>query len=161
MQPPGPNLGPTPQHREEPAMKIIDRREIEFDANSVVRAIAVSAQATKNFAPPGLTAFGVRFHQREGNIDILYGTTQAPRIVSITAESLGALLVSYCIRLHIPTPKKSDKGIRVENDAIFLAFRTKYDDAPAPTDAQIMSQGDRSELPWTWLQLEHDAISDA
>jgi len=98
----------------------------------------------------------VRFHPREGTIDILYGTTHAPQVVSITAENLGALLVSYCIRLHIPTPRKSDKGIRMENEAIFLAFRTKYDDASTPDADECLNHEDKPEFAWTWLQLEHD-----
>ena len=135
-------------------MRIIDRREIEFDAKSVVRAIAVSSKAAQGFGLPGMAPAGVRFHPKEGKIDVLYGSSQALRAVSIPAEALGALLVSYCIRARIPMPRKSDKGVRVESNSIILAFRTTYDEAPTPAIAESAMRPAESVAAWSWLAPE-------
>jgi hypothetical protein len=110
-------------------MKITDRRELEFSAESVVRAIAESSKAAQTFGLPGQAPQNVQFHPREGKVDVVYRTDSAPEAVPITAEALGALLISYCIRASIPMPRKSDKGIRVEANSIILAFKTTYDGA--------------------------------
>jgi hypothetical protein len=140
-------------------MKILDRREIEFNAMSVAKAIAVSPKAAQGFGLPGLPPVGVRFYPKDAKVDVLYGTKDAPRAVSISAGTLGALLVSYCIRARIPMPRKSDKGIRIESHSVILAFRTKYDEAPHPELAETSGRASESVTAWTWLKPDR-AMAD-
>jgi hypothetical protein len=133
-------------------MKIVDRREIEFNAMSVAKAIAVSPKAAQGFGLPGMPPTGVRFYPKDARIDVLYGTKDAPRAVSIPAVTLGALLVSYCIRVRIPMPRKSDKGIRIESHSVILAFRTRYEEAPQPEVAETSGRALESVTAWTWLK---------
>jgi len=50
--------------------------------------------------------------------------------VALSAERLGALLVSYCIRARIPLPHLPDKAIRIGAGSVVLGFVTHYADAP-------------------------------
>jgi hypothetical protein len=49
----------------------------------------------------------------------------------LSAERLGALLVSYCIRAHIPLPHLPDKAIRIGAGSVVIALVTHYEDVPA------------------------------
>jgi hypothetical protein len=140
-------------------MKIIDKREIEFDAESIVRAITASLKAAQSFGLPGQAPAGVRFHPRESTIDVVYGTKLAPQAVSISSEALGAILVSYCIRVRIPMPRKAGKGIQIESNSVILAFKTTYNDAPATMVAETASRPAEAVAAWKWLQPE-PALTD-
>jgi hypothetical protein len=49
---------------------------------------------------------------------------------ALSAERLGALLVSYCIRARIPLPHLPDKAIRIGAGSVVLEFVTHYADVP-------------------------------
>ena len=136
-------------------MTIIDRREIEFNASGVIKIIGVSLRAAQGFGLPGLPPSGVRFHPRDGRIDLVYGSSQSARAISIGAEALGALLVSYCIRARIPMPRAADKGIRVERASVILAFRSTYNDPPAPEAAEAVSRPTEPVTAWHWLSPDN------
>ena len=131
-------------------MKITDRREIEFDARSVVKAIATSPQAAQGFGLPGLAPANVRFRPGEGAVDVIYDKPGKPRAIPISAEALGAILIAYCVRSHIPTPKNAEKGIRIEADTAVLAFRVLLDEAPTPTASEAAG---RAPVPFTAWKL--------
>jgi hypothetical protein len=135
-------------------MPLTDRREIEFDADAIVQAISVSLRSAQAFGLPALPPTGVRCHPREGQIDVLYGTKEAPQAVRITAEALGALLVSYCIRARIPMPRQADKAIRVEADSVVLAFRTTCTRGPAPEVADGTPRAPEPVKAWAWIEPE-------
>jgi hypothetical protein len=107
---------------------IIDRREIEFDAEALVVAIAVSTDATAASAHPTLRPSGVRLHPQQGEIEVLYATNPPTRL---SAERVGALLISYCVRARIPIPRQADKGVRIEAGAVILTFAMHYTKARA------------------------------
>jgi hypothetical protein len=77
---------------------------------------------------PALRPTGVRFDPKERPIDFVYETHAA---VSVSAEHLGALLVSYCVRARLPMARGADKDLRIEAAAVVLAFSTHYADPPA------------------------------
>ena len=133
-------------------MRILDRREIEFDPRSVVKAIATSPKAAARFGLPGMSPTGVRFRPSEGSVDVVYGTANTARAVSISAEALGAILVSYCIRTRIPMPKTADKGIRIEANSVILAFRVRLDEAPSPETAELATRASSQVAAWKWLR---------
>jgi hypothetical protein len=135
-------------------MKIIDSREIEFDAESVVKAISVSSKAAQAFGLPGMLPTGIRFHAGPGKVDVVYGTSQAPQAVSLPVEALGALLVSYCVRARIPMPRVSNKGVRIEQNSVILAFKTVYDKLPAPEMIEQVSRPAGAVAALKWLKPE-------
>ena len=135
-------------------MEILDRREIEFDAEALVAAVASSRRAAESFGLPGLPPRDARFYPKEGEVDFLYGSAQAPRAVRVRAEVVGALLVSYCIRAKVPMPRKADKGVRIEANTVILAFRTRFSQAP-----NVAVEGDKMPAAapvtsWAWVEPE-------
>ena len=133
-------------------MAITDRREIEFDLASLVSVVAASAKAAQGFGLPPMPPVGVRCRPRDGQVDVLYGNREAPQAVSLEAESLGALLVAYCIRARIPMPRHSDKGIRIEADSVILAFRTVFS---RPPQTEVVESATRQAEPikaWEWIE---------
>jgi hypothetical protein len=120
----------------------------------LVLAIAGSPRAAQGFGLPALPPAGVRCYPHEGQVDVLYGTVQAPRAVRLPAEALGALLVAFCIRSRIPMPRHADKGIRIEADGVILAFRTQYADTPTPESADGSSRIPVAIKAWTWVEPE-------
>jgi hypothetical protein len=109
-------------------MGIIDRREIEFDARALIGVVVGSLQRAQAVGLPVLRPTGVRFDPQERHIDFVYETHP---VVSVLAERLGALLVSYCVRARLPMARGADKDLRVEAAAVVLAFSTHYTDPPA------------------------------
>jgi hypothetical protein len=137
---------------EHSAMTIRERREIEFDANAIVTAIAVSSKAAQSFGLPGTPPIEVRFRPHDGEIDVVFGTTNAPMSIPIASEQLGALLLSYCIRTRIPMPKVTNKGIRIEAHCAVLAFKTVSIEEAAPAIAEARIGPSGPVTAWTWLQ---------
>jgi hypothetical protein len=78
---------------------------------------------------PPLKPSGVDFSPHNREIIFLYG--EGHPAVMLTAEHLGALLVSYCVKAHIPLPRLPDKVIRVEPSTMVLAFDRLYAKAPS------------------------------
>ena len=135
-------------------MKMVDRREVEFDAQAVVRAISASTKAAQGFGLPGMAPVDVRFQPQIGSADVVYRTSSGSQAVSISAEALGAILISYCIRVRIPMPRKSSKGIRIESGSVILAFTTTYSDVQMPVAAESASRPAEPVAAWKWLQPE-------
>ena len=131
-------------------MKIMDRREIEFEPPSVVKAIITSPQAAQGFGLPALKPIDIRFRPEDGCVDVIYGTANRTRAFPLSAEALGAILIAYCVRSHIPTPKAADKAIRIEARSVVLSYRVQLDEAPTPTTGE--SAG-RSPVPFTAWKL--------
>ena len=135
-------------------MMMVDRRELEFSATGIVKIICFSLKAAQGFGLPGLPPSGVRFHPINGRIEVMYGSSQSVQAVSLGAEALGALLVSYCIRAHIPMPRTADKGIRVEKSSVILAFRRTFKDLTAPQTSEAVSRPTEPVAAWSWLSPE-------
>ena len=104
-------------------MAIIDRREIEFDAAGLLKAVAATAHAAAKFGLPSLTAGGVVFRPEQGCVDLVFGTGSGARVVPLQAEVLGALLVFFCLAERVPRPRGAEKAGQVEAAAIVLKFK--------------------------------------
>lgn len=111
---------------------IIDRREIEFGAKVLASAIASSLSKVDAIGLPAIRPSGVRFCPKEGLIEVLYDPSDRRQAVKVSAASLGAFLVAYCIRARIPMPRLADKTIHINANSVWLAFTTHYAEAPAP-----------------------------
>jgi hypothetical protein len=101
-------------------MGIIDRREI--DARALIGVVAGSLQRAQAIGLPALRPTGVRFDPRERHIDFVY---EMHPVVSVPAERIGALLVSYCVRTRLPMARGADKDLRIEAAAVVLALRKR------------------------------------
>lgn len=133
-------------------MPIMDRREIEFDLDSLVSVIAASTRAAQGFGLPAMPPTAVRCRPRDGQVDVLYGDAKAPRSVNLDAESLGALLVAYCIRARIPMPRHCDKGVRVEAESVILAFRTVFKNPPQTEPSDVATRRTKPINAWEWIE---------
>ncbi len=111
-------------------MAIIERRDIEFDAAGLLRAVTCSAHAAAKFGLPSMTAGGVVFRPEHGCVDLVFGTGSAARIVPLQAEVLGALLVFFCMGERVPLPRGAEKAVRVEAAAVVLKFKSEIGPAP-------------------------------
>jgi hypothetical protein len=101
---------------------IIDRREIVFDAATLLAVLACSGQMVEAIGLPSAPPKSVHFDPKANNIVLLYGATG----VSVPVESgpLGALLIAYCMRAGIKVPRHGSRAMRVEQHAIVLVFST-------------------------------------
>ena len=73
---------------------IIDRREIEFGAKVLARAIAASLSKVDAIGLPAIRPSGVLFCPKEGLIEVLYDPSERRQVVKVPAASLGAFLVA-------------------------------------------------------------------
>jgi hypothetical protein len=108
---------------------ITDGREIAFDSEALIDVIAGSFERARVIGLPALKPAGVDFRPQQREIIFLYGENHP--MITVTADHLGVLLVSYCVKAHIPLPRLPDKVIRVEPSAIILAFNSLYAKAPS------------------------------
>jgi hypothetical protein len=131
-------------------MPLIDRREIEFEADVLIAAVAASPKAAQSFGLPVLMPIRVRFYPKEGEVDFLFGSLQAPQAVRLKSDLVGALLVAYCLRIRIPMPKKASKGVQIEPDSVILTFRT-HCVAPVPNAESQRMPAATAVTSWAWV----------
>ena len=132
-------------------MPILDKREIEFDADALVYCLSVSPRAAEGFGLPPMQPSEVRFYPEGSVVDVIYSKRDGLGAVRISAASLGALLIAYCIRAKFPMPRAADKSIRVEADCIVLAFRSRFSKVPAPEAAESSSRAAEAIKSWKWI----------
>ena len=109
------------------AITIIDRREIDFDARALIGIITDSLPRAQAIGLPPQRPIRIEFDP-EGNRIICHYDGHEP--AALGAEPLGALLVSYCIRSHIPLPHLPEKAIRIGAHSAVIALVTRYGDVP-------------------------------
>jgi len=134
---------------------IVDRRDIEFDRDAVRLAIQWSPKASQAFGLPPLTPSAVRCRPAEGTIEVVYGTLTSTRIFALRAQSLGAILISYCNRTGMPIPRHADKGIRIERDHVVLVFTLRLYDTPNPEVPEPpVGHAPEAVQAWSWIETE-------
>jgi hypothetical protein len=139
-------------------MALVDRREIEFDGDSIAFAVTVALQAAEGLGLPPVKPAEIRFVPKESAVHLVYGKGPAARYITLPAEALGSLLISYCVRSRLPLPRKAAKSIRVERASCILAFRTEV-----PFGPEQASPGPRAALTgdaarsWSWVAHDKEA----
>lgn len=103
-------------------MGITDRREIRFQADAVLAAIASQPQAGAALGLPAAAPDTLRFEPASHRVVLLYRIGREVADFGIPAESLGALLVGFCCRQRISLPRRAMKSICIEAQAVVLAF---------------------------------------
>lgn len=112
---------------EGPTISITDRREIEFDAHALISIIAESLPRAHSIGLPPQRPTSVDFDPEGQRIICRYDTIEP---AALTADRLGALLVSYCIRSKILLPRLPQKTVSVMAGAVAIEFSTHYADVP-------------------------------
>lgn len=127
-------------------MAIIDRREIEFDAEGVLQVLGSAALRADALGLPSVRPTQLVFVPEKSCARLVYGSGLGARFIELPAEALGSLLVSHCVRARIPMPRRADKSIRVERQCVILAFRSlagpAAEPAPEPRGEAVRS--------WSW-----------
>jgi hypothetical protein len=118
-------------------MAITERREIDFDMQSVRSVLEWSPRAAQAFGLPPLTPTAVRGNPAESAIEVIYGDLPAQRVFMLRLEALGAILISYCNRARIPMPRLAEKRLRVEHDQVTVIL-TRETGLPTPASAETM-----------------------
>ena len=133
-------------------MAIIERREIEFDAAGLLKAVASAAHVAAKFGLPALTAGGVVFHPEQGSVDLVFGTGSGARNVPLQAEVLGALLVFFCLGERVPLPRGAEKAVQVEPALVVLKFRSEIGRAPgAPREPPAPRAAAKPVQSMSWV----------
>ncbi len=112
-------------------MAIVERRDIEFDAEGLLKAVAASAHVASRFGLPSTAAAGVAFRPEQSSVDLVFGTESGELVVPLAAEALGALLVFFCMAERVPLPRGASKAVQVKPSAVVLKFRLALGPAPA------------------------------
>lgn len=103
-------------------MGITDRREIRFEADTVLTAIAVQPTAAAALGLPAVAPNAARFVPPKHHVVLLYRVGAGEADFTVSVESLGALLIGFCCKAGISLPRSAKKTIRIEEDSIVLAF---------------------------------------
>jgi hypothetical protein len=132
---------------------IVDRREMEFDPQTVRLVLEWSPRAALAFGLPPLKPESVRCKPTEGVIEVSYGDLSSTRVFVLRAEALGAMLIAYCNRCGIPVPRSADKAVRIERERVVMVFTLRITNARPPT----MAEAPLSRLPeavraWSWIE---------
>lgn len=89
---------------------ITDRRELEFDLQTVRLVLEWWPRAAQAFGLPPLTPTAVHGNPVEGVIEVTYGELTSTRVFMLRAEALGAILISYCNRVGMPMPRNAERA---------------------------------------------------
>jgi len=111
-------------------MRVVDRREIEFDAGSLAHYLSTLPREAQSLGLPVAPPAEIRFDPAKAQVEIIYVSPE--QTFQIPAETLKSMLVSYCIRSKIPIPRIADHSIRVAPDRLILALSTSFGKAPPP-----------------------------
>lgn len=136
-------------------MAIIDRREIEFDRESVRHVLEWAPQAAQAFGLPPLTPDAVRCKPTDGVIEVTFGKATATRVFVLRAEALGAILIAYCNRAGMPIPRQADKAVRIEREHVVVEFTLRMAIAPAPeAPERPITRVPEPVGAWAWVEVD-------
>ena len=135
---------------------ITDRREIEFDLQTVRLVLEWSPRAAQAFGLPPLTPTAVHGNPAEGVIEVTYGELTSIRVFMLRAEALGAILISYCNRVGMPMPRNANKGVRIERDHVVVLLSYLQDAATAPELPEpAVGRIPEAVRAWSWIEADH------
>jgi hypothetical protein len=132
-------------------MLVVDRREIEFDAEALNYYLSVSHAEAASLGLPPTAASKIYFDAQDGTVEFIFARPGGVETIQLAAEQLGELLISYCLRTRIPLPRVANKNIRVEPNRIVLAFKTWFTDAPVFAHLEATPNGLEALRSWHWV----------
>jgi hypothetical protein len=125
-------------------MPIVDQRRIAFDVGALKDILDYSPQAARSVGLPGNDPTGIVIDGAAQEVKFTFGD----RVVSLAAEKLAALLISYCIRAGIRIPRQKQRSVRFNQGTIMLVFLTEYLAAPFPAFRRSKQLQPPSGVPW-------------
>lgn len=99
---------------------MIDRRQIEFFAEDVLKALALAPAASQVLGLPRERADAVVFQPTANAIIFLFETSSGSNSVKLSAEAVGALLMSYLVRSSIPLPRRGSKSVAIGTSSLSI-----------------------------------------
>jgi hypothetical protein len=134
---------------------ITDRREIEFDLQTVRLVLEWSPRAAQAFGLPPLIPTAVHGNPTEGVIEVTYGELTSMRVFMLRAEALGAILISYCNRVGMPLRRNADKSVRIERDHVVVLLSHSEDAATAPELPEpVVGRIPEAVRAWSWIEAD-------
>ncbi len=103
-------------------MGIIDRREITFDRPAIMAALVDVADGATALGLPRIKPDIVCFVPSQQRVTLLWTVGDGKADFEVPIETLGALLVAHCYRRGVVLPRKAEKSVSVEADAVVLSF---------------------------------------
>lgn len=99
-----------------------ESRQVLFSNNEVIEALYEHNQVSETKLPQGIIVSctpvaEVKVAVRLELVDQASGETQ---VASLSPELVGAALLRYCIKRHIPMPKNAAKSIKIHGDQVSL-----------------------------------------
>jgi hypothetical protein len=111
---------------------ILERRELRFSPAALQAMIGWSLGAASSHRLLPTPPDGVTLVPEQNRIDIVYGVGAKARLIPLTVEALGTLLIAYCIRSLIPMPRIARKEVRIGARYVALVFHVEHPQAPVP-----------------------------
>jgi hypothetical protein len=93
----------------------------------LISIIAGSVRWASSVGLPASSPSSVRFSPADGGIILTYDGQESD---VVTTERLGALLISYSVRAHIPLPELAAKSVRIGANSVVLACTSHYSEVP-------------------------------
>ncbi len=97
---------------------MIDRRHIEFSPEDVMDALALAPAAGRAIGLPDGRVLDVHFDPALEVVTFFYGSAVASRGMVLSAEAVGALLMSYLVRSNVPLPRSAKKSIKISPSSV-------------------------------------------
>lgn len=101
-------------------------RRVVFTRDELLESLREQRGDTQGMLPPGQLT-GVRFADDSHNLltlSIIEPDREKAAEAVLSAASVAAALIRYCMRLRIPLPRDAQKSIALSGDNIVLDLRT-------------------------------------
>ena len=102
-------------------------RRVMFTNNELIEAIHDYSEVAEDKLPPGiiLTCTPVSEAEVVVRLELVDQRNGETHVVELSPEVLGAALLRYCKKHHIPMPKSATKSIQMHGDEISLNVEIK------------------------------------
>ncbi len=107
-------------------MAIHDERRLKFGPDAVLLCLRAAGSMGQTLNLPSSNPNRVVFLPATQTVEAHYTVREVGGVRSVsshlTAPQIAALLIGYCVSLHIPLPRKSTKRIMVESNGVTIMF---------------------------------------
>lgn len=122
---------------------IKEQRSLIFSKDDIREAVLRFRAEKKDFLPAGnLVGLDVGEGDRPGlSIRVQIADRIFEKSVDLSTEQLAGILIHYCIRSHIPIPRKARKEIRRLDDGVVLRIVIDRDERNSAAQAAARHAG--------------------
>ena len=112
---------------------LTEQRDLKFSPEAVCAIVAQSPGAAYMLGLPASPPVGICLSANGSHVLLAYSDGVQTEGFMLTAESLGALIFTYCSRANIPMPKFSSKTITITDKEVILSLVLRIDALPRAT----------------------------